>query len=77
MVEKSQFKDLEASVAFKAVKGELDQGGGIVWRYQDANNYYIVRMNPLEDNYRFYKVVAGSRKQLATKEGLTSVLHFF
>ena len=35
----------------------MDQGGGPVWRYQDANNYYIARMNPLEDNYRVYKVV--------------------
>jgi len=63
-------KDLEVSVAFKAVKGKADQGGGIVWRYQDANNYYIARMNPLEDNYRVYKVVAGKRTQLETKEGL-------
>jgi hypothetical protein len=61
-------KDVEVSVAFKAVKGKLDQGGGIVWRYQDANNYYIARMNPLEDNYRFYKVVDGKRMQLGTKE---------
>jgi hypothetical protein len=48
-------------VAFKANKGDKDQGGGIVWRYQDANNYYIARMNPLEDNFRVYKVVAGKR----------------
>jgi REP element-mobilizing transposase RayT len=52
----------------KAVAGEHDLGGGIVWRYQDANNYYVVRMNPLEDNYRVYKVVAGKRTQLDTKE---------
>jgi hypothetical protein len=62
--------DVELRVAFKAVKGERDQGGGFVWRYQDGNNYYVARMNPLEDNYRFYKVVAGKRTQLATKEGL-------
>ena len=66
----SSFKDGEISVAFKAVKGAKDQGGGIVWRYQDANNYYIARMNPLEDNYRLYKVVDGKRMQLATKEDL-------
>jgi hypothetical protein len=66
----TSYKDVEASVAFKAVKGDKDQGGGIVWRYQDANNYYIARMNPLEDNYRLYKVVAGKRIQLAAKEDL-------
>jgi 3-keto-disaccharide hydrolase len=65
-----KFKDGEVSVAFKAVKGQKDQGGGIVWRYQDRDNYYVARMNPLEDNYRVYKVVAGKRTQLATKEGL-------
>src|SRR5436190_12499813 len=62
--------DVEVSVAFKAMHGKNDQGGGIVWRYQDANNYYIARMNPLEDNYRLYKVVAGKRIQLETKENL-------
>ena len=35
-----------------------------------GNNYYIARMNPLEDNFRVYKVVAGKRVQLGTKEGL-------
>jgi hypothetical protein len=68
--EASSYKDLEVSVAFKAVKGAKDLGGGIVWRYQDTNNYYIARMNPLEDNYRVYKVVDGKRIQLATKEDL-------
>ncbi len=56
-----RLKDVELSVAFKAVAGKKDQGGGFVWRYQDANNYYICRMNPLEDNYRVYKVVNGKR----------------
>jgi hypothetical protein len=56
-------KDVEVIVDFKAVKGEKDQGGGIVWRYQDNNNYYIARMNPLEDNFRVYKVVDGKRSK--------------
>jgi hypothetical protein len=66
----TNYRDVEVTVAFKANKGEKDQGGGIVWRYQDAGNYYIARFNPLEDNYRLYKVVAGKRIQLATKEGI-------
>jgi hypothetical protein len=64
------YKDLEVRVAFKTVRGEIDQGGGIVWRYQDPDNYYLARMNPLENNYRVYKVVAGKRTQLGTREGL-------
>jgi hypothetical protein len=66
----TNFKDGEITVAFKAMKGKADQGGGIVWRYQDANNYYVARMNPLEDNYRLYHVVAGKRTQIAGKEGI-------
>jgi 3-keto-disaccharide hydrolase len=66
----TSYKDLQIAIAFKAVKGEKDQGGGVVWRYQDANNYYIARYNPLEDNFRVYKIVDGKRSQLATKEEL-------
>jgi hypothetical protein len=63
VLDDANLKDVEISVAFKAVKGEKDQGGGIVWRYQDADNYYIARMNPLEDNFRVYKVVNGKRSK--------------
>lgn len=70
VAEDTKYQDVEISVAFKAIQGKLDQGGGPVWRFQDANNYYIARMNPLESNYRVYKVVNGKRTQLETKEGL-------
>ena len=63
---KSSFANLDLSVAFKANGGEVDQGGGPVWRYQDANNYYVARANPLENNFRVYKVIGGKRTQLAT-----------
>jgi hypothetical protein len=66
----TSYRHVEISVAFKAHQGEEDQGGGIVWRFQDADNYYIARMNALADNYRFYKVVAGKRIQLATRENI-------
>ena len=59
-----RFKDLDLTVRVKAVKGEEDQGGGPIWRCRDENNYYICRFNPLEGNYRVYKVVEGRRKQL-------------
>jgi hypothetical protein len=56
------------TVALKAIEGEQDQGGGLVWLYQDANNYYVTRYNPLESNFRVYKVVGGKRTQLSTIE---------
>ncbi|RMF42810.1 MAG: hypothetical protein D6751_11525, partial [Deltaproteobacteria bacterium] len=42
------------------------RGGGPVWRYQDADNYYICRANPLENNFRVYKVVNGNRRMMRT-----------
>ncbi len=65
VLEEGSYKDVVISVKFKAVAGKVDQAGGIVFRYQDANNYYIVRANALEDNYRLYHVVAGQRRQFA------------
>jgi hypothetical protein len=63
VVEDTSIKDPEVIVSFKAMKGEKDQGGGIVWRYQDPDNYYIARVNPLENNFRVYKVVGGKRSK--------------
>ena len=61
-------RDLELDVKLRAVAGHEDQGGGLVWRFRDLKNYYIARHNPLENNYRLYKVVDGHRRQLATAE---------
>jgi hypothetical protein len=58
------------AVALRAVRGANDQGGGVLWLYQDADNYYVTRYNPLEENFRVYKVVAGKRTQLGTVEGV-------
>lgn len=54
-------KDVDLSVRMKAIAGETDRGGGLVWRARDGKNYYLARYNPLEDNYRLYKVVNGKR----------------
>lgn len=58
--------DLKLRVDLHANTGEEDQGGGLVWRAQDHDNYQLVRWNPLEDNLRVYKVVDGHRSQLAS-----------
>lgn len=64
LVEGTSYKDLDLTVRLKAKTGEEDQGGGLVWRAQDRDNYYVARYNPLEDNLRVYKVEAGRRTQL-------------
>jgi hypothetical protein len=70
VLDDGSYKDVEVTVEFKANKGDRDQGGGIVWRYIDADNYYVARFNPLEDNYRVYKVVSGKRIELQSKEDI-------
>lgn len=46
------FQNVDLSVKFKAVSGSIDRAGGLVFRLKDPNNYYIVRANALENNYR-------------------------
>jgi len=55
-------KDGYVEVKFKPVSGSEDQAGGLVWRWQDGDNYYITRANTLEDNVTIYHTVKGSRR---------------
>lgn len=64
---KARFADGSISVRFKPVTGERDQAAGIVWRYTDPSNYYIVRANALENNIVLYKVEGGKRISLEPK----------
>jgi hypothetical protein len=61
-------KNLRAEIRFKAVGGKVDRAGGIAVRVEDPNNYYIARANALENNVRFYRVVAGKRQQLGSAD---------
>ncbi len=63
-IAESSYQDVDLSVKMKAVAGREDQGGGLVWRAKDKDNYYVARYNPLEDNYRLYKVIKGQRSEL-------------
>jgi hypothetical protein len=64
--------DFDLSVRFKPVSGRVDQAAGLVWRFRDQDNYYIVRANALEDNVVLYKVENGKRTDLPVKgEGRT------
>jgi hypothetical protein len=57
-------KNVEVSLRFKPMAGAVDRAGGIAVRLKDADNYYVVRANALEDNVRFYHVVKGRRSEL-------------
>jgi hypothetical protein len=57
-------KDLHLEVRCKPVSGKTDEACGLVFRYQDENNYYVARANALEDNVNLYHVVKGRRRQI-------------
>jgi hypothetical protein len=61
--------DLRVSVKCKPVSGRVDQACGLVFRYQDENNYYVTRANALEDNVNLYFVKDGRRKEIAGWRG--------
>jgi hypothetical protein len=65
IADEAAFRDLDLSVKFKAVSGKVDEAGGLIFRLKDANNYYVVRANALENNYRLYHVIAGRRVEFA------------
>jgi hypothetical protein len=60
----SSIKDGFIAVKFKAIAGSEDRAAGLVWRARDADNYYVVRANALEDNVVLYKTVNGARSAL-------------
>lgn len=62
------FQNGSIELLVKALSGDVDQGGGIIWRVKDKDNYYVARVNPLEKNFRFYKVVGGERTKLGSAE---------
>ena len=72
VVEDIAATDVDLSVRVKPISGRVDQAAGLVWRYQDEDNYYIVRANALEGNVVLYKVERGKRTDLPLKgEGRT------
>jgi hypothetical protein len=60
----ANIKDGFVEMKFKAIAGSQDRAAGMVWRAKDANNYYVVRANALEDNVVLYKTVNGVRSPL-------------
>src|SRR5437763_3665152 len=66
----TKIQDGFVEVKFRPVAGKEDQAGGVIWRVQDANNYYISRANALEDNVTIYHTINGKRvafKSINTK----------
>ena len=58
--------DLRLSVRFYPIAGKIDQAAGIVFGVAPDGSYSGVRVNALEDNILYFKVVKGKRTVLDT-----------
>jgi Domain of Unknown Function (DUF1080) len=67
VLKEGAYKDVTLSVRARPLSGQVDQGFGLVWRYKDANNYYITRCNADEDNCTIYHTVKGRRRPFQNK----------
>ncbi len=67
IVKEGAYKNVTLSVRAKPMSGAVDQGFGLVWRYRDANNYYVTRCNADEDNCTIYHTVNGRRRSFQNK----------
>lgn len=77
LFKKEKFSAVDVSVDFMPLSGRMDASGGVVFRAKDAENYYIVRANALEDNFRLYYFKEGSRYEIASATVMPPPLKHF
>src|SRR5215468_8391272 len=66
LLEDQKFGDVDVSVRFRPISGKEDASGGIIFRARDGRNYFLIRANALENNFRLYAIVNGKRSTLAS-----------
>lgn len=67
ILDRVSLRDGDVSVRLKAVSGKEDQCGGLVFRYRDERNYYLVQANSLEDDVAVFKVQDGRRIRIVPR----------
>lgn len=55
------FNDFTFATRFKIVGGAIAQMAGVVFRYQDEKNYYVLMASALDNHFWFFKIVNGVR----------------
>jgi hypothetical protein len=66
LFEGSSYRDFSATVHMRALSGENNKGGGIVFRAKGDADYYVARWNPVESNFRLYVLVGGARVDITS-----------
>jgi hypothetical protein len=55
------FRDFKLTTRFEIIGGVAEQMAGLVFRFQNSSNFYVIRASALGHNVRFYKMVDGVR----------------
>jgi hypothetical protein len=58
------YADFRFSTRFKILAGETDQMAGIVFRFKDEKNFYVLRASVKDGTLRFYRMNNGIAQQL-------------
>ncbi len=61
--DRDKYRNFRFTTQFKIVSGVAEQMAGVVFRFQNTSNFYVVRVSGLGKNIRFYKVVNGTRSE--------------
>jgi hypothetical protein len=62
-------RDGDLSVNVKIISGKFDQIAGVVWRYQDPNNYYALYANAMDDKITLHKMIDGKATTISQGSG--------
>ncbi len=65
LYDKGYCKNGDVSTEMKIVSGKVTQTGGVVWRYQDSDNYYLLTVSANEDSIAAVKVQDGHATPIA------------
>jgi len=63
IAKKSDMEDGTISAHIRAVGGHIDRAGGIAFGIQNAGNYFVLRINALEDNVILFEYKENKRYQ--------------
>lgn len=58
--------DVDTTARVNVTSGAEGTGAGLIWRYQDASNYYVASYNKAENTLDVWRVKDGKRKRLGT-----------
>lgn len=73
----SAVSDAVLHVDVQPVSGSIDQAGGLVFGLMNVGNYFVLRINALEDNFTLFEFVNDRRFQRATVHRKIATGHWY